>query len=105
MARIERKRERQRARPSRPYNEGIDMLIRDRGVAVCLSVVLDTVSFAHTHTHTHAYRQRTNVKSRSRCVVSRAYITARARAACVMYSIGVTRAPKKDEMMVDGMRN
>lgn len=79
------------------------MLIRDRGVAVCLSVVLDTVSFAHIHTH--AYRQRTNVKSRSRCVVSRAYITARARAACVTYSIGVTRAPKKDEMMVDGMGN
>lgn len=39
------------------YNEGIDMLIHDRGVAVCLSVVPDTVTYVHSRTHscTHAF--------------------------------------------------
>lgn len=90
--------ERGRRRTGR-HNEGIDMLIRDRGGS---HVSLDCARhhFVRVRTHgrhracTHAHGRghaKYRAMARSRC----AYITCARR---VAYSMGVTRAPKKGEM-------
>lgn len=77
-------RARMRERPMGSYNEGIDMLIRDRGVAVCLSVVLDTVTFAHLRARSCAYS----------CTYSRAHSHAIGHGALQMRSTYVYHAPR-----------
>lgn len=106
--------EREREKSVESYNEGIDMLIRDRGVAArvfrwCLiplrvrtraliHALTPALTDTHVHALTHSYayicarinrgKRRIGQGARSRCVL-RAYITHR-----VTYSMGVTRTKK-----------